>query len=66
MWIKILTSIAGSNFNLRPGDEVDYRDAKEAQRFIDKGFALAISPPPAKAKPERTNGKRGDEKAALQ
>lgn len=44
MRIKFLTSIAGSNYSHKPGDEVEWRDNAEAERFIKAGYATKIGP----------------------
>lgn len=45
MLIKFKTSIAGNNFSHKPGDVVNWRDANEAQRYIDAGLAEAVQAP---------------------
>ncbi len=75
MRIKFLTSIAGMNYTHKPGDEVDWRDEAEAERFVKAGYATQIGPssPAGKAggekgragKPEKADGKAGGEKATL-
>ncbi len=64
MRIKFLTSIAGANYSHRYGEEVEWRDEAEAQRFIAAGYAIELKPATAKAaKPEKADGKSGDEDA---
>ena len=41
MRIKMLTSIAGQNFSLSPGDEADFSD-DEAKRLIQAGYAEPV------------------------
>lgn len=80
MRIKFLTSIAGVNYSHKPGDEVDWRDNAEAERFVKAGYATKIVSPPVppkvekpkadeeqdKPKVERADGKGGGgEKATL-
>lgn len=59
MKVKILVSIAGSNFSYRPGQIVDL-DEKEAKRWIKADVAekapakkKAEAKPPAKAPPAK-------------
>lgn len=59
MRIKFLTSIAGVNYSHKPGDEVDWRDIAEAERFIKAGYATRIGPP---APPPKVEKPREDEK----
>ena len=42
MKIKLTTSLAGAGFAYNAG-EVIARDAAEAQRLIDKGFAVPVT-----------------------
>lgn len=39
MKIKMLTSLAGDDFALAPGDETDRFGADEAQRLVEAGYA---------------------------
>lgn len=59
MRIKFLQSIAGARFQHKPGDEVDYPDNAEAQRFVDAGIAVKL--------PVVTvaDGRRGQERAVV-
>ena len=75
MRIKFLTSIAGVNYSHKPGDEVDWRDNAEAERFVKAGYSTKIgtasvleggkaekpAKPDVQDKPavERTDGKGG-------
>lgn len=66
MRIKLLTSIAGVNYSHKPGDEVDWRDAAEAQRFVNAGYAtkVAVPPPPKEAKSDKPKDEKPkDEKS---
>ena len=73
MRIKFLTSIAGSNFSHKPGDEADWSNKAEAERFVAAGYAQKVGPPvvPLATRPgkrpkiERADGKAGDERATL-
>lgn len=42
MKIKLTTSIAGARFSHAAGEEIE-RDADEAKRLIDKGFAVPVA-----------------------
>lgn len=74
MRIKFLTSIAGSNFSHKPGDETDWPNEAEARRFIAAGYAQKVGPSAVPAatrrgkppKIERADGKAGDERATLE
>ena len=70
MRIKFTTSIAGPSYTYKPGDEADWPNEAEAERFIAAGYAVRIGPPPTgerkpERKPERADGKAGGEKATL-
>ncbi|MFN0133420.1 MAG: hypothetical protein ACKVW3_12945 [Phycisphaerales bacterium] len=64
MRIKFLTSIAGTNFSYKPGDEIDWPDETEAARFVAAGYASSIETA-ARQAPERADGRRGQERATL-
>lgn len=42
MRLRMLTSIAGLHFSLKPGDETEWRDEAEARRLIEAGFAEPV------------------------
>lgn len=64
MRIKFQTSVAGMNYNHKPGDEVEWPDDVEAKRFIAAGYASDVTPPPSKlVKTEKADGKKGGEDA---
>lgn len=42
MKIKMLTSLAGDDFALAPGDETDRFEGDEAQRLIQSGYAVPV------------------------
>lgn len=44
MRVRMLTSIAGADFALSPGDEHEFT-AAEAQRMIEAGYAEAVGQP---------------------
>lgn len=43
MKIRMLQSLAGSDFALAPGDETERFSDKEARRFITAGIAEAVT-----------------------
>lgn len=53
----MLTSIAGPEYNLGPGDEGDFPDA-EAIRLIRAGYADAVTPPIERAVDEKPKSRR--------
>ncbi|WP_421925485.1 hypothetical protein [Neoaquamicrobium sediminum] len=58
MKLKMLVSMSGADFTLRPGEETERFASKEAQRLIDAGFAV----PATEDKPERAVKKPAPEK----
>lgn len=42
MKIKMLTSLAGDDFALAPGDETDRFEADEASRLVEAGYAVPV------------------------
>ena len=58
MKIKMLTSMAGVDFALSPGEETERFGAKEAQRLVDAGYAVPV----AEDKRETTTRKPAPEK----
>ena len=59
--IRMIVSIAGSDFALSPGDVTDRFDAEEASRLIAAGYATPVAEPmlerAVKPQPaERRNG----------
>ena len=44
MKIKFLVSIAGSTGVFGPGETTDWADKEDAQRLIDAGFAVKVTP----------------------
>ena len=54
MKVKMLTSMAGRDFSLSPGDEHDFTDG-EADRLIAAGFCEAVE---AKQSVKRAGGKK--------
>lgn len=59
MKIRMLTSLAGVNFALSPGDEYEC-SAEQAARFIEKGMAEPVRA----VKKEKAVKRRKGEKAA--
>jgi hypothetical protein len=43
MKIKMLTSIAGTNFALSPNEETDRFSGDEARSLIDAGYAIPVA-----------------------
>lgn len=47
MKLKMLTSLAGRDFSLSPGDEHEFGEA-EGQRLVEAGYAEAVETQPKK------------------
>lgn len=43
MKIKMLTSLAGADFSLRPGEETERFGEAEATRLIEAGYAAPVA-----------------------
>lgn len=43
MKLKMLTSLAGTDFALSPGEETERFSGKEAERLIEAGYAAPVA-----------------------
>lgn len=61
MKIKMLTSVAGADFALSPGDETERFSDAEAQRMVAAGSAVPVVENPVEraVKPSRNVERRG-------